>query len=117
MNFYDCYSILDSPEAQEALRKEHDIILRIRQMENDKLTQWKKEVTKIIHSSTSKFLLKRSEEGLLDMNFDDDVSITVGDSLCKLLFYFILCNFYNGISKECVWPFMLFCFCHFPIFE
>lgn len=57
------------------LAKEHKIRQRIKQMENDKLTQWKKEMTNVIHLSTSKFLLSTTENGLLATNFDDNVSI------------------------------------------
>lgn len=44
-------------------------------MENDKLTHWKKEMTNVIHLSTSKFLLGTTEKGLLATNFDENVSI------------------------------------------
>lgn len=53
-----------------------NIKMHIKQMENDKLTEWKRQVTSVVHSSTSKFLLKTTEKGLLVTNFDDDVSKT-----------------------------------------
>lgn len=43
-------------------------------MENDILTQWSNDAIDIIHDSTSKYLLIRTEKGLIDTNFDANVS-------------------------------------------
>lgn len=96
--FRDLYCrIVDLPEAQQALEQEQQILLRIEQMRHDKLWQWKKEVTNIIHLATSNFLLKTTETHLLATNFDDNVSIYHQFSMGR----HFLCKFFGFFFFGC----------------
>lgn len=67
--------IFDSIEGQQTINKKNRLIGMIELMETDMLAQWSIEVADTIHSNTSKYLLTKTENGLLAMNFDTSVSI------------------------------------------
>lgn len=59
----------------------NELMVLIKQMESDILTQWSIEVTDKIHASTSKYLLTKTEKGLIAMNFNENVRIA-SNSIC-----------------------------------
>lgn len=63
------------PEGQNAIKAIDDLNVLIKQREIDVLSKWSMEATERIHASTSKYLLIRTEKGLISMNFDENVSI------------------------------------------
>lgn len=67
--------IFDSIEGQQTIYKKNHLIGMIELIENDILAQWSIEVAETIHSNISKYLLTKTENGLLAMNFDKSVSI------------------------------------------
>lgn len=69
------FRIFDSIEGQRTIKKKDSLIASIERMESDVLTQWSTDVTKIIHTNTLEYLLKKTEKGLLALNFDESVSI------------------------------------------
>lgn len=68
------HRIFDSPEGPNAIKAIDDLTVLIKQKEIDILSKWSVEVTERIHASTSKYLLFRTEKGLISMNFDENVS-------------------------------------------
>lgn len=67
--------IFDSLEGKNANEMKDDLKVLIEQREIDVLTKWSILATDRIHASTTKYLLKRTESGLISTNFDDNVSM------------------------------------------
>lgn len=73
--------MFDSAEGQHAINMKNELMMLIKQMESDILTQWSIDVTETIHLSTSKYLLRKTEKGLVALNFDESVRIS-SNSMC-----------------------------------
>lgn len=68
--------MFDSVEGQQVIKTKDDLIMLIGQMENEVVAYWSIDITDTIHSSTSKYLLMKTEKGLVVTNFDKSVSIS-----------------------------------------
>lgn len=69
------YRIFNLPEGQNTIKMKDDLNALIKQREIDILSKWSIQATSQIHASLTKYLLIRTEKGLISMNFDDNVSV------------------------------------------
>lgn len=72
-----CHRLFDSIEGRETIKKKDDLMMLMKMRESAVLAQWSANVTDIIHSSTVKNLLIKTEKGLITTNFDENVSMQI----------------------------------------
>lgn len=85
-------------EGRLAIHMKDNLMKLIKQMEMDILMEWSKEASDVIHASTSKYLLSKTEKGLIATNFDENVSIFHQFCRIKLVTSLLQSSFENPVQ-------------------